>query len=183
MPSLAVCKHKIKSNSHGWDCSMGKKSFKTNTANGSECLAPCGSTKWPQSYAIINVLNNYSTAVVYLILLTIHQQMQFCTEMSYPSLICCSTRVVTIVQSVVKRIHLQDCAIVTECVATRRMECRVSFLPCNCGDISRSPICDITCQFHRVSFIWCPGFCVSHFCTRRVWNKNRTTILCTATKC
>ena len=108
--------------------------------------------------------------VKYLILLTIHQQMEFCTEFSHPCIISCSTQVVTVVQSVVKWIYSQDT--VAELVAIRKRECLVSFTPRHIfDDILRSAICDVTCQCHTVPFSWFPGTCASHFCTWRVWNR------------
>ena len=56
-------------------------------------------------FEILCVLTSYGPSLhnyqgMCLILLTIHQQMEFCTEVSWPCLFLCGTRIVTIVQSV-----------------------------------------------------------------------------------
>ena len=111
------------------------------------------------------------TVVLYLVWLTFHQQMKLCTEISPPSLILSSTRVVTIVHSVVKWTYCQ--LVVTELVATRGSECIFSFLPCHLlYVIFRSSIINMTCQCNGFPFSWIPGSCVSHFCSWGVWNRN-----------
>ena len=102
-------------------------------------------------------------------LLTADLKLKLCTEVSHPSIILCSTRVVTIAQSVEEWTYSQDFVIVTECVTNGSRKCLVSFLPCHSFDvISGIAVCDVTGQCHWASFCWHPGTSVSHSCTWRV---------------
>ena len=114
--------------------------------------------------------------------LTIHEQMKCFTEVSHSSIIPCSTRVVTIVQSVVKRTYGQF--VILELVATRRRRySSVSFLPCHWLVVfTGSALCDVTGQCYRLPFSWSASW-LSNFGSGWICNRHRVYTIVTITSC